>query len=147
MRTKLFLILCVGLLPAVDAADEDAAKKDLERMQGDWALASYVIDEAKLSDDEAQSLFRTIKGDQYTVFLFDKAIFKGTFKIDAGKKPKTLDSFAAGMPDKPVLAIYEIDGDTLKICSAAPGKERPPDFTAKKNSGHSLMIWEREKKK
>jgi len=146
MKSTLILILCAGFLPTIDGSDADAGKKDLEKMQGDWALASFVMDGAKLSDDEAQSLFRTVKGDQYTVFLFDKAIFKGTFKIDASKKPKTIDAFAPGMPDKPILGIYEIDGDTLKICSAPPGKERPTDFTAKKDSGHSLLIWEREKK-
>jgi uncharacterized protein (TIGR03067 family) len=147
MRSKLLLIFCAGFLPVFEASNADADKKDLEKLQGDWALVSYVIDGAKLSDDEAQSLFRTVKGDQYTVLLFDKVIFKGTFKIDATKKPKTIDFYGEGMSDKPVLGIYEIDGDTFKVCSALPGKERPKEFTSKKDSGHSLMIWEREKKK
>jgi uncharacterized protein (TIGR03067 family) len=147
MRYKLFLILCAGLLPAVGAADEDAAKKDLDKMQGDWALASYVIDGTKLSDDEAQSLFRTVKGNEYTVLLFDKVISKGAFKLDPSKDPKTIDSYPAGKTDNPVLGIYEVDANTFKVCSAAPGKERPKEFTSKKDSGHSLMIWEREKKK
>jgi uncharacterized protein (TIGR03067 family) len=147
MKSKLFLILCASFLPAVNPPQEDAVKKELDQLQGDWALASYVIDGTKLSDDEAQSLFRTVKGDQYTVLLFDKVIFKGTFKIDPSKKPKTIDSYADGMSDKPILGIYEVEGDTLKICSAPPGKDRPKEFTSKKDSGHSLMIWEREKKK
>jgi uncharacterized protein (TIGR03067 family) len=146
MRNTMLLILCATLLPVSQAFSTDADEKDIDKMQGDWALASYVIDGTKLSDDEAQSLFRTVKGDQYTVLLFDKVITKGRFKIDPKKNPKTIDSYPEGVSDKAVLGIYELQGDTLKICSAPLGKERPTKFESQKNSGYSLMIWEREKK-
>jgi len=89
-----------------------------------------------------------MKGDQYTVFLFKKVIGKGTFKIDASKKPKTIDLQAAGAVAKgqPILGIYDFAGDTWKICYANPGKERPKEFTAKEGSGHTLAVWERERK-
>jgi uncharacterized protein (TIGR03067 family) len=147
MTRKAFLFCsCILLIAAEDPANE-ASKKDLAKMQGDWAIATMIQDGAKLSDDEVQSIFRTVKGDQYTVFLFRKSVGKGTFKIDATKKPKTIDFVAAiGEQKQTLLGIYELEGDTYKICYAAAGKDRPKDFGCKKGSGHSLTIWEREKK-
>jgi uncharacterized protein (TIGR03067 family) len=144
MRRRVLLVLTVALLVAAD----DANKKDRERMQGDWVAASQVIDGQKLGDDEAQTLFRTVKDDTYTVFSFKKPVGKGTFTIDATKKPKTIDarSAAAAKDAPPLLGIYEIDGDTFRACFAPPGKERPKDFDCKADSGHTLTVWKREKK-
>jgi uncharacterized protein (TIGR03067 family) len=143
---KIPLLLAVGLLLAADQPKGDADKKDLERMQGDWAAVSMIHNGYKLPDDDAQSLFRTMKGEQYTVFLFKKVLSKGTFKIDALKKPKIIDFLPVDAKTKPILGIYDFDGDAWKVCYALPGKERPKEFTAKEGSGHTLAVWEREKK-
>jgi uncharacterized protein (TIGR03067 family) len=148
MKRALLTLLAVGLLSAADPTNDDANKKDLEHLQGDWAGVSMIRDGAKVSDDEIQVVFRTIKGSESTLFLFEKALLKETFTIDASKKPKTIDVLAAMGPAKakPMLGIYEIDKNTLKICLAEPGKDRPTDFAAKAGSGHTLTVWEREKK-
>ena len=46
---------------------------------------------------------------------------------------------------KTTLSIYEIEGDTLKICSVEPGKDRPTEFSSKPGSGHFLRVFKREK--
>lgn len=147
MTRLLMLLFSMVLIAVVDDPKADATAKDLEKMQGDWAVVSVIRDGVKDEDDNAQSLFRTVKGNQYTVFLFDKPLGNGTFQIDATKKPKTIDSFPANLAGKALLGIYEIDGDTIKTCYAPAGKERPTEFSSKKDSGHTLMVWEREKKK
>jgi uncharacterized protein (TIGR03067 family) len=148
MRVRgLLAALTVALLLGADKP-ADANKKDLERMQGDWVAASQVVDGEKSGDDEAQIIFRTVKDDTYTVSVFDKPIGKGTFTIDATKKPRTIDAkpATAEKDSPPLLGIYEIDGDTFRACFAAPGKERPKDFDCKAGSGHRLTVWKREKK-
>ena len=148
MRCYLAGLLAAGLLIAAGPPTRDPTKQDLEKLQGDWAALSMVVDGVRASDDEAQSLFRTVKGNQYTVYLFNKAIGKGTFQLDATKKPRTIDARPAGAPagSKPLLGIYEFAGGRWKVCFAPPGKERPADFAAKAGSGHTLTVWEREKK-
>jgi uncharacterized protein (TIGR03067 family) len=144
---------CTPLLAAIvliagAAPREDANAIDLKKMQGDWVVVTMVKDGTKIPDDDAQALFRTVKDDTYSVTRFTKVVGKGTFKIDATKKPKTIDSTPAGPADKaPVIrGIYELDGDTFKACNAPPGKDRPTDFEAKEGSEHTLIIWQREKK-
>jgi uncharacterized protein (TIGR03067 family) len=146
MKRVIMLLLFFGSPTAIAGADTDPSAKDLEAIQGDWGIAEYVVDGIKSEDDNAQSLFRTIKGNHYTVFLFDKPLGSGTIKLDATQKPKHIDSIPDKMPGKPFLGIYEIDGNRVKVCYAPPGKDRPTEFVSKKDSGNTFMIWEREKK-
>ena len=131
-----------------EGATTDALANDLARMQGGWMVASMVVGGMKTPDDEAQTLFRTLDGDKYTVARFMKVVGKGTFKIDPTKTPKTIDSFPAGTSDqaKSILGIYEFDGEKLKICNAAPGKPRPPTFEATVGSDRTLIVWEPERR-
>jgi uncharacterized protein (TIGR03067 family) len=147
MKRTTLLLAVVFLAGAADGAKDESAK-DLEKMQGDWAADSLVRGGFPLPADDARAYFRTVKDDQYTVSRYSKVVGKGTFKIDATKKPKTIDSQPADPTGKikPVLGIYELDGDKLTICNAEPGKERPTEFTSKEGSGNSLTVWLREKK-
>jgi uncharacterized protein (TIGR03067 family) len=115
-------------------------------MQGDWVAESLASDGEKASDDDVQAYFRNVKGDAYTVFRFSKVSGKGTLKIDATKNPKTIDSTPDGGKVPPVAGIYSLEGDTLTICNAPPGKPRPTKLVSEPNSGHSLWVWKREKK-
>ena len=72
---------------------------------------------------------------------------KGTYKIDPAANPKAMETTASTGPykDKPLLGIYELDGDSLKICYAAPGKDRPTEFNSKAGSGWILTVHKRLK--
>jgi uncharacterized protein (TIGR03067 family) len=148
MRYSFLAIIALAAVTAAGAKTDDPDKSDLEKMQGDWSSVVYVVDGTTLDDDDAQAYFRTIKGDQYSVFHFNKPLGKGTFKIDATKRPKTIDAWPATAKDKanPMLGIYELEGGRLKFCFAAAGKARPSEFTAKEGSEHTLTVREREKK-
>jgi uncharacterized protein (TIGR03067 family) len=74
-------------------------------------------------------------------------------EIDATKKPKWIDmEVVVGSPrlEKGQIfqGIYELDGDTLRICSAFPKKrvDRPTEFSAGKGSNCVLTAFKREKK-
>jgi uncharacterized protein (TIGR03067 family) len=147
MKAQVLLLVALALIAA--KSPDDANKNDLDKMQGDWAALSMINDGARASDDEAQCLFRTVKGQNHTLYLFSKPLISGTFKIDATKNPKTIDvKTTKGLGQgTTILGIYKLEGDRWSICNAGPGKERPKDFTATKGSGHTLVVWEREKKK
>jgi uncharacterized protein (TIGR03067 family) len=71
----------------------------------------------------------------------------GTSQIDPTSKPKNLDFLIATGPDKgkTCLGIYEIKENCRKLCYASPGKDRPTEFSSKPGSGHTLVIFKREK--
>jgi uncharacterized protein (TIGR03067 family) len=146
VKRLILAVLAAGALAAAEAPRDDPSRKDLEKMQGDWAATAHIRDGLKAPDDDAQALFRTVKGNEYTVFRYSKAIGKGTFKLDATKKPRTIDFLPAGAGAKPMLGIYEWEGDGYKVCVASPGMDRPTTFTADAGSGHSLTVWVPEKK-
>jgi uncharacterized protein (TIGR03067 family) len=48
-------------------------------------------------------------------------------------------------PNSPQVrpSLFEIDGDTLKLCIGAPGRARPTDFSTSPNSARALYLFKR----
>ena len=134
-----------GALIAADAGD-DAAKKDLEKFQGNWQLISMERDGKKTTPEDAKKITLTILGDKFILRKDAVTISEGTMKLDATRKPKEIDETISTGPNKgkAFLAIYEIDDEQHKICFAAAGKDRPTSFSS--GSGQILQVWKREKK-
>ncbi len=146
-RLPFVLLVASAVAPAAEAPDNDATKKDLDRMQGDWVVVSMVRDGRKIPDEDARAHFRTVKGDQYTSFHSGKLLGKGTFTLDATRTPRTIDVFPDGGPkDKPIKGIYEFNGETQKICLAGPDMERPTKFESTEGSQITVTVSKRQKK-
>lgn len=139
----LFVAAAVLALAADDKKD-DAAKAELKKMEGTWLLVSGEEDGKQKPAEEVKVLTSVIKGDMLTILVDGKPVFEGTLTVDPTKKPKTIDTVSK---DKKVKspAIYELDGDTFKICVGLKG-ERPTEFTSKKDSGYGLYVYKRDKK-
>jgi uncharacterized protein (TIGR03067 family) len=144
--TPQLLLVAAGLLLGADAAGD--AKKDLEKMQGDWVLVSSERDGKTLAEDQVKTMKRSVKDDTYVVTRDGQPVVKGSFKIDPSKKPATIDALRSEGEDKdkPMLGIYQFDGETYKVCFAPPGMDRPTEFASKPGSGHVYSVWKREKK-
>ena len=143
MRTRLLIVAAVAVLLLAADAKDDAVKKEMDKMQGDWVAVSSERDGQKTPEDELKTMKRTVKGDGYVIMRGDQVAAKGTFKIDPTKKPAEIDALREGA-DKPALGIYEWDGETYRVCFAAVGKERPTEFTAKAGSGNTLSAWKKK---
>ena len=69
-----------------------------------------------------------------------------SFTVDSDKKPSHLNIFTedAGDDPKPSNWIYELDGDTLKLCwNGKDGTIRPEAFETDENSDSVLLVLER----
>jgi uncharacterized protein (TIGR03067 family) len=147
MRTFNILgLFCVTWL--LVAANADANKKDLDAMQGDWSGEKFVKDGFALTDDDAQSYFRTMKGDTYTMNRFRKKAGSGKIKLDASKSPKQIDFIPDVPKGKEIVleGIYKFEEGKLVMCYAGPKGKRPTMFESKMGSGVTLTVWVREKK-
>ena len=148
MKARLLMIPLVGLALAAAEAAENAGKEELKRLQGTWRMVSVEVDGKKIPEEDLKQMAVVFRGDAYTVKQGDTEVEKGTQKVDPTKKPKTIDAHILEGPDKgkDQLGIYELNGDALKVCFAAPGQERPKEFASKPGSKHELGMFKREKK-
>jgi len=146
---QLFAVLVVaGVALALGADDKkDDAKAELKKFQGTWQVVSAERDGEKVSADDAKKMKAVVKDDTVTVYNGDKMVAEMTFTVDPTRKPRTMDLEVTRGDDKgkKSLAIYEMDGDTLKVC-VCDGKERPRDFSTKKGSDCHLYTYQHEKK-
>lgn len=143
MRTAMVLI---GVL--LLGGGPDANKAELAKLEGQWSMVSGEASGQALPPEMVQTGKRLAKDGETTIMIGGQVYFRAKIRIDPTKKPRAIDydmteGFTKG---KTHLGIYELDGDTVKFCFAAPGKERPTDFTAPEGSGRTLSVWKRDKK-
>ncbi len=130
-----------------DASKAEAVKAELKRFAGTWKFVSMEFEGQAVPEASFKDSRMTCEGDRFTTKGAESA--KGTYSVDPTVTPKTIDiSLTAGEGDGPkvtILGIYELDGDTYKICSGLPGKPRPTEFAAPKGSLRGLQIMTRVK--
>jgi len=139
----LLAIVLSMLIFAVAKAD---GAKDEDKLQGSWKVVSHEKDGKKQAEDTIKNYKIVVKGDKLTFKIGDQDN-EATLKLDAAKKPKTIDLMVkAGDKMEVIKGIYQLDGDDLKICAAGEeGVERPKDFATKAKSGLGLLVLKREK--
>jgi uncharacterized protein (TIGR03067 family) len=142
--TRYLLLNVAVVLLAAEPADE--AKKDLEKLQGEWVMAALEVDGKAVPEEKLRGTTLTIKDDKYIVTVKDTK-HEVTFKLDPSQKPKAIDmSFPDGtnLP-KVGKGIYKIDGDTFVMCRAQmPDQARPTGFGTWPNTGIFKVTWKRK---
>lgn len=112
---------------------------DINKLQGTWNIASLELEGAKQPDGAFHGAQITIKNDSF-VTLSMGSTYKGTFTLNSAATPKTIDMHFSEGPEKDntSLGIYEIDGDSWRLCLTMTSKSRPKSFTTSPGSGHAL---------
>jgi uncharacterized protein (TIGR03067 family) len=78
-----------------------------------------------------------------------KPVYQATFQIDPTKSPKTIDYtqiIESKTQGRIIPGIYEIEGDTLRVCRTTGSNVRPTEYSAAARSGHVLLVLKRETK-
>ncbi|HMF19869.1 MAG TPA: TIGR03067 domain-containing protein [Gemmataceae bacterium] len=135
-----------ALLFSFSLAARSGDAKGGDAIQGTWLPEAAELAGKVFSDKVRKTIKLVVKGDKYTVTVGDK-IDKGTAKLNPSAKPKELDIIGTDGPNKgrTILAIYERNGDTLRICYDLGGKNRPTEFKTREGSKLFLVTYKREK--
>jgi uncharacterized protein (TIGR03067 family) len=145
MRLHVIGLMLVSLMAVEDL--KDAIKKEYDKFEGTWKMESFMMDGKPSPSKDFADFKMTLKGDTFTTEGAEGKS-SGTYKIDPTKKPKTLDiTFSTGANDGvTMLGVYELDGDTYKVClPTAPGAERPKELASKEGSGLVFEVFKRIK--
>lgn len=148
MRTLVVLAL---LTPALVWAVPAESKTDAERLLGEW-----IVEEAAFDEDD-QDEIATPKGSRI-VFAKDKSTittpngekaFDGVYSINPAARPKRMEfGFAESVGGgSRVGGLYELNGDTLRLCFGTNGGPRPPELKAGKGTKAILITLKRVKAK
>ena len=155
MKSLLLLAIAVGFSAAKDTPKDDAVKAEVKKLQGEWIVAHAEKEGKKLSEEERKKLSEyfltkiSIKDETMRFWISekgkeDKAGEPTTFELNLSKKPKRI------LIKDVTLAIYSVDGDTLKACVKGDFSTKPDDlptsFDTNMNADWYLFVFKREKK-
>jgi uncharacterized protein (TIGR03067 family) len=147
MRLALFTLALTGLIvPAARAVDKPADA--MAALKGSWKVA----DSLQAGTGDFLKPFRKgikpadavkVDGDKLVFLLGAEVLSEFSVKVDASQSPPTIDLVSGG---KTYLGIYELDGDTLRIC-LVEGKQRPKDVKGTKEGSKSVLALKLQRSK
>jgi uncharacterized protein (TIGR03067 family) len=114
---------------------------DLKKLQGEWHITAIQMDGQNSPDTVFSDGRIVVKGNRFTS-VTKGATYKGSIELDEKKSPKAVDLLFTAGPEKGYRnpGIYELDGDTWKLCLATRGPVRPKNFSTKPGDGVAFEI-------
>jgi uncharacterized protein (TIGR03067 family) len=130
---------------------KDAAKEEMKKLEGTWTLEWFEQSGEKTAARKFTQPIEvfgfnastTIK-DGKSSMTFEGKTTKYSFIVDPTKKLKTLDRVLNERKDNTLRYLYELDGNTLRLCyNAEMGNVRPKEFKAEGTI--TILTFERKK--
>jgi uncharacterized protein (TIGR03067 family) len=141
------LAAVIALIAFVPLAGDDA-KKDQIALQGAWKVTASISKGERSAPAEIKDLYLIFRGNAILIREDGKTQENFAFTLDPAKKPKEIDLTLKVGPQKGRVdrAIYEIDGDTLRICiQSDKDAPRPGEFASPAGSKLWLIVLKRSK--
>lgn len=142
MNAALLMLVSAAWIGA-DEVKTDAAK-EMAALHGSWRILSGEADGQPIAaDNPLSNISLYFTRDSMQVTIANVNVITGVIKLDVDATPKRFDYIISDSEgEKTIRAIYEVDEENLRICSAGPDRERPGEFATEPESGHSLFRFE-----
>jgi uncharacterized protein (TIGR03067 family) len=139
------LVLAAAVVAVAADAKDDANKKDLDALQGSWKVQKLIRGGDEAPGKDSEKVVFLFEGNKVSIDEGRPKKETATFKLDATKKPKAID-FVPETKKESAEGVYDLDGDTLKLCFTRPGTARPKEVASEKGSETILVVLKRQKK-
>lgn len=140
------IVLIATRLIAAEPPTPDAAKKDVDAIQGTWKLVALEANGEQGPPEIVAALKLTFKGDTLTFAPGEPGFSNYSYKLDPTTTPASFDMTHADGPNKGKTdkGIYSLAGNHLRICFGK-ADNRPTEFTTTAASGRWMYTLERVK--
>ena len=114
---------------------------DIDQLQGSWNIQSLEVEGHQMGSEMLSQARLEINGSQFTTTGMG-AEYSGTLKLDNSVSPARLDMKFSSGPEKgnTNLGIYEMNGDSWRLCLATRGNVRPTTFSSANGEGFALEV-------
>jgi uncharacterized protein (TIGR03067 family) len=140
-------ICCIGLAVAASlSAFAAELSDDTKAVQGNWKPVKAELGGQPMTDAVLKSISLKLDSGKYEVFVGEEPDM-GTYTLDPATKPKSMTITGTDGPNhgKTFPAIYELRGDTLRICYDLSGAKRPTEFKSIAGTKLYLVTYNRKK--
>ena len=143
MKYILHLGLVIATLMTVSAAD---TPHDAKAVQGNWKPIKAELGGQPMTEDVLKTIRLKLENGNYEVFVGEHPD-RGTYTLDSSTSPKSITVTGTEGPNRgrTFPAIYELKGDTLRICYDLSGAKRPTEFKTVAGTKQYLVTYHREK--
>jgi uncharacterized protein (TIGR03067 family) len=131
--------------PKARKAEAPAPSGPATEFEGEWQMLSGVMDGKAMEAAAVQWVKRVTRGNQTTVVAGPQTMLKVEFTFDPTASPPSIDYLNLHGPSKGKRqqGIYRFEGGVLTVCTAAPGGDRPREFSSAPGEGRTLTVWKR----
>lgn len=142
---KYLLCICLSIGASLNAFAADSPA-DAKSVQGNWKPAKAELAGQPMTDDFLKGISLKLANSKYEVFVGDTPDM-GTYTLDSAIKPKSMTITGTEGPNRGKIfpAIYELNGDTLRICYDLSGVKRPTEFKSLAGTKLYLVTYIRKK--
>jgi uncharacterized protein (TIGR03067 family) len=126
----------------------DLGQNDFRQMQGNWMLVYAEQNGMQVSYDYSGLGRLSVSGDRYRLGPQTPGAGMGQFVLNGSRYPRQIDfrPMTGQYAGQTLHGIYEILGDTHKVCFALPGQPRPTSFNSLPSQGQLNYVWLRTSK-
>lgn len=116
----------------------------MQMLQGNWSLKSWSRDGRTFEVQAADERIASIRIDRIAMHPGDIAAkISGKFALDPSEPDRYLEIIST-IDDRPRhrKCLYELNGDTLRLCVAEAGRDRPHDMGNRAGDQSTLLVFE-----
>ena len=145
-RLPIMRLFCFGVVAAIGAVAAAADDGDAKAMQGTWTPVKAELAGMAMPEAALKTIVLKLDGDKYEVSVGGQ-LDRGTCTLDPAAKPKGLTIKGTDGPNKGKTfpCIYELSGDTLRVCYDLSGQKAPAEFKTAEGTQLYLVTYERKK--